>query len=103
MAKKTVATLQTGKTDGRSYTKVIKMVKNPSGSYSFDELSKVNIIHPARVLDCPVDNACFVNSIRIPRLNQIVTVNLFLLLLIIIIFAILLVHIMLILHILYTH
>ena len=37
MAKKTVATLQTGKTDGRSYTKVIKMVKNPSGSYSFDE------------------------------------------------------------------
>ena len=37
MAKKTVATLQTGKTDGRSYTKVINMVKNPSGSYSFDE------------------------------------------------------------------
>mgnify|MGYP002513354909 CR=1 FL=1 len=38
MAKKTVATLQTGKTDGRSYTKVIKMVKNPqNGSYSFDE------------------------------------------------------------------
>ena len=50
MAKKTVATLQTGKTDGRSYTKVIKMVtdgrsytkvikmvKNEKGSYSFDE------------------------------------------------------------------
>ena len=37
MAKKTVATLQTGKTDGRSYTKVIKMVKNASGTYSFDE------------------------------------------------------------------
>lgn len=38
MAKKTVATLHTGKTDGRSYTKVIKMVKNPeNGSYSFDE------------------------------------------------------------------
>ena len=29
MAKKTVATLQEGKKDGRSYTKVIKMVKNP--------------------------------------------------------------------------
>ena len=28
MAKKTVATLQTGK-EGRSYTKVIKMVKSP--------------------------------------------------------------------------
>ena len=28
MAKKTVATLQEGKTDGRSYTKVIKMVKS---------------------------------------------------------------------------
>ena len=38
MAKKAVATLQTGKTDGRSYTKVIKMVKSPeTGSYAFDE------------------------------------------------------------------
>ena len=37
MAKKTVATLQPGKTDARSYTKVIKMVKNASGTYSFDE------------------------------------------------------------------
>lgn len=38
MAKKAVATLQTGKTDGRGYTKVIKMVKNPqNGAYSFDE------------------------------------------------------------------
>ncbi len=38
MAKKAVATLQTGKTDGRSYTKVIKMVKNPeTGAYFFDE------------------------------------------------------------------
>ena len=38
MAKKTVATLQEGKKDGRSYTKVIKMVKNPeNGAYFFDE------------------------------------------------------------------
>ena len=37
MAKKTVATLQTGKTDGRSYSKVIKMVKTEKGSYTFDE------------------------------------------------------------------
>ncbi len=37
MAKKTVATLQTGK-EGRSYTKVIKMVKSPkTGAYVFDE------------------------------------------------------------------
>ena len=37
MAKKTVATLQTGK-EGRSYTKVIKMVKYPkTGAYIFDE------------------------------------------------------------------
>ena len=35
MAKKTVATLQTGK-EGRSYTKVIKMVKSPK-TYIFDE------------------------------------------------------------------
>ena len=35
MAKKVVATLQTGKKEGRSYTKVIKMVK--SGAYVFDE------------------------------------------------------------------
>ena len=35
MAKKTVATLQTGK-EGRSYTKVIKMVKSPkTGAYIF--------------------------------------------------------------------
>ena len=38
MAKKTVATLQEGKQDGRSYTKVIKMVKSPkTGAYIFDE------------------------------------------------------------------
>ena len=38
MAKKVIATLKTGKNDGRSYTKVIKMVKNPeTGSYAFDE------------------------------------------------------------------
>jgi hypothetical protein len=36
MAKKTVATLQTGM--GKSYSKVIKMVKSPkSGAYSFKE------------------------------------------------------------------
>ncbi len=30
--------MQTGKTDGRSYTKVIKMVKSPkTGAYIFDE------------------------------------------------------------------
>ncbi len=38
MAKKTVATLRSGKTDGRSYTKVIKMVRSPkTGAYVFDE------------------------------------------------------------------
>lgn len=38
MAKKVVATLQTGKKEGRSYTKVIKMVKSPkTGAYIFDE------------------------------------------------------------------
>ena len=38
MAKKTVASFQAGKTDGRSYTKVIKMVKSPkTGAYVFDE------------------------------------------------------------------
>lgn len=38
MAKKAVATLQTGKTEGRSYSKVIKMVKSPkTGAYIFDE------------------------------------------------------------------
>ncbi len=38
MAKKTVATLQTGKNDGRSYSKVIKMVKSPkTGAYVFNE------------------------------------------------------------------
>ena len=38
MAKKVVATLQTGKKEGRSYTKVIKIVKSPkTGAYVFDE------------------------------------------------------------------
>ena len=38
MAKKTVASLQTGKKEGRSYSKVIKMVKSPkTGAYIFDE------------------------------------------------------------------
>ncbi len=38
MAKKTVATLHTGKSEGRSYTKVIKMMKSPkTGAYVFDE------------------------------------------------------------------
>lgn len=36
MAKKTVATLQTG--EGRNYAKVIKMVKSPkTGAYTFRE------------------------------------------------------------------
>ena len=38
MAKKVVATLRDGSTDGRSYTKVINMVKSPkTGAYIFDE------------------------------------------------------------------
>ena len=38
MAKKAVATLQTGKTEGGSYTNVIKMVKSPkTRAYIFDE------------------------------------------------------------------
>ena len=36
MAKKTVASLQTG--EGRTYSKVIKMVKSPkTGAYTFQE------------------------------------------------------------------
>ena len=43
MAKKVVATLQTGKTDGRAYSKVIKMVKSPkTGAYIFDEKMVLN-------------------------------------------------------------
>ena len=38
MAKKAVATLHEGSTDGRAYTKGIKMVKSPkTGAYIFDE------------------------------------------------------------------
>lgn len=38
MAKKTVASLHEGTKEGRSYTKVIKMVKSPkTGAYMFDE------------------------------------------------------------------
>ena len=38
MAKKTVASLHEGSKEGRTYTKVIKMVKSPkTGAYVFDE------------------------------------------------------------------
>ena len=38
MAKKAVATLQTGNTSGRTFSKVISMVKSPkTGAYVFDE------------------------------------------------------------------
>ena len=38
MAKKSVASLHEGTKEGRSYTKVIKMVKSPkTGAYMFDE------------------------------------------------------------------
>ncbi|KAA6340988.1 hypothetical protein EZS27_011184 [termite gut metagenome] len=38
MAKKTVASMHEGSKEGRSYTKVIKMVKSPkTGAYSFNE------------------------------------------------------------------
>lgn len=41
MAKKTVATLQKG--EGRTYSKVIKMVKSPkTGAYTFKELMVPN-------------------------------------------------------------
>lgn len=43
MAKKAVATLHEGSTDGRAYTKVIKMVKSPkTGAYIFDEKMILN-------------------------------------------------------------
>ena len=43
MAKKAVATLQTGKTDGSAYSKVIKMIKSPkTGAYIFDERMVLN-------------------------------------------------------------
>ena len=38
MAKKAVATLHQGSSDGRAYTKVIKMVRSEkTGAYIFDE------------------------------------------------------------------
>ena len=48
MAKKTVATLHEGSKDGRTYTKVIKMVKSPkTGAYIFQE----EIVHNDKVKD----------------------------------------------------
>ena len=45
MAKKTVASLQTG--GGKEHTKVIKMIKNQSGAYTFKE----EIVHNDKVND----------------------------------------------------
>ena len=45
MAKKVVATLKTGK--GKDFTKVVKMVKGPRGSYLFKE----EIVHVDHVKD----------------------------------------------------
>ncbi len=45
MAKKVVATLKSGK--GKEFSKVIKMVKSPAGSYSFKE----EIVHNDHIKD----------------------------------------------------
>jgi hypothetical protein len=45
MAKKVVASLQTGK--GKNFTKCIKMVKSPAGSYTFEE----GIVHVDHIKD----------------------------------------------------
>jgi hypothetical protein len=45
MAKKVVASLQSGK--GRNFTRCIKMVKTGSGSYSFEEA----IVHVDHIKD----------------------------------------------------
>jgi len=45
MAKKVVASLQTGK--GKNFTKCIKMVKSDSGSYAFEE----GIVHVDHIKD----------------------------------------------------
>jgi hypothetical protein len=45
MAKKVVATLKTG--EGRQFTRVIKMVKSPKGSYFFKE----EVVHNDHVKD----------------------------------------------------
>ncbi|SFT52559.1 protein of unknown function [Lishizhenia tianjinensis] len=45
MAKKTVASLQTG--GGKEHTKVIKMVKTEKGSYTFKE----EVVHNDRIKD----------------------------------------------------
>jgi Domain of unknown function (DUF4295) len=45
MAKKVVATLKTGK--GKEFSKVIKMVRNPAGAYSFKE----EIVHNDHIKD----------------------------------------------------
>ncbi len=45
MAKKVVATLKSGK--GKEFSKVIKMVKTPSGAYTFKE----EIVHNDHVKD----------------------------------------------------
>ncbi len=45
MAKKVVATLQTGL--GKNFTRVIKMMKTPSGSYSFKE----DVMHNEQIKD----------------------------------------------------
>ena len=45
MAKKVVATLKSGK--GKEFSKVIKMIKTPSGAYTFKE----EIVHNDHVKD----------------------------------------------------
>lgn len=45
MAKKVVATLKTGK--GKEFSRVIKMVKAPGGSYSFRE----EVVHNDHIKD----------------------------------------------------
>ena len=45
MAKKVVATLKSGK--GKEFSKVIKMIKNPNGAYTFRE----EVVHNDHIKD----------------------------------------------------
>ena len=46
MAKKAVATLHEGSTDGRAYSKVIKMVKSPkTGAYVFESDCEKELVY----------------------------------------------------------
>ena len=71
MAKKTVASFQAGKTDGRSYTKVIKMEKSPkTGAYIFKFLRELFCLNKILMQICIFSTYVCLNRLQLSKIQD---------------------------------